>query len=422
MSILESPEAKELLGEAEVGADEVRGCRRRLTAFLGRYLPKFYRKEQRENAQVVIRGLLSDLERKTYEPVAYREGRTRKPIQFFVGSGLWDDEAVMGELRQHVAEELADAGGVLVLDASAFVKKGTASCGVKRQWCGRLGKVESCQVGVFMAYASSLGYGPLDRRLYLPEDWAADAERRRKCRVPEEVRYLPKWRIALDMLERHGGIAHGWVAGGDEFGRAGEFRAALRERGERYVLDVPADTLVRDLGARRPRRRKAGKGRKREVSFRRADAWAAALAPWRWERFTVRDGEKGPRAVEAAEARVATRQDGRVGPVERLVAIRSIEENPRVWYVLTNAPPEVELATVARVHAQRHRIEQVFQEAKGETGLAHYEVRRWVGWHHHMTLSLMALWFLRCEARRLGGKNPGGDRPAGAEDSLAAAS
>jgi SRSO17 transposase len=423
MSILDTPRAKTLLDEATISADDVAGCEGRLAAFLERYLPLFYRKEQSENAGVVIRGLLSDLERKTCEPVAYREGRSRKPIQFFVGRGLWDDEKVMGELRRHVTEDLADPDGVIVFDPTSFPKKGTHSVGVKRQWCGRLGKRENCQVGVFMAYATSKGHGPLDRRLFLPKDWAEDPARRKECRVPEEVEHRTKWQIALDMLDAHGrGIPHGWIAGDNEFGRVAAFRKGLRDRGERYVLDVPCDTLVRDLNARRPRRRKAGKGRKRAIPFQRVDAWVAGIRPSRWKRFKVRDGEKGPIEVEAVETRVRTKYQQRSGPEERLVVIRSVEACPRVWYTLSNAPSDVPLAELVRVHAERHRVEQVFDEAKGETGLAHYEVRSWVGWHHHMTLSLLALWFVTTEARRLGGKIPRGDGAAGAAGLLKAAS
>ena len=158
MSLLDHPEAQALLDDATVTPDSVRDCTDRLTGFLQRYLPRFYRAEQRDNAALVIRGLLSGLERKTCEPIAIEAGLPRKPIQFFVGSGKWDDESVMRELRTHVREELAEPDGVVVIDPSAFPKKGTESCGVARQWCGRLGKVENCQVGVFLAYAATAGY------------------------------------------------------------------------------------------------------------------------------------------------------------------------------------------------------------------------------------------------------------------------
>ena len=178
MSLLDHPDAQALLADAAVTSDQVRGCQDRLTTFLQRYLPRFYRAEQRANATLVIRGLLSGLQRKTCEPIAVEAGVPRKPIQFFVGSGKWDDEAVMAELRRDVREALGDGQAILVLDPSGFPKSGAESCGVARQWCGRLGKQDNCQLGVFLIYAAPGGYAPLDRRLYLPREWADDPERR----------------------------------------------------------------------------------------------------------------------------------------------------------------------------------------------------------------------------------------------------
>lgn len=169
-SLLECPEAERLLDEAVVTTEAVAGCARRLTQFLERYLPLFGRREQRENFTVVMKGRLSGLERKTSEPIAYGAGVTRKPIQYFVGSGPWDDEAVMTEMRRHVVAEMGSPAAVLVIDGSAFPKKGTASCGVARQWCGKLGKTDNCQQGVFLAYVVGEQYAPLERRLYLPEE------------------------------------------------------------------------------------------------------------------------------------------------------------------------------------------------------------------------------------------------------------
>jgi SRSO17 transposase len=422
MSLLEHPDAQALLNDATLSAESVRDCTDRLTDFLQRYLPKFYRAEQRDNATTVIRGLLSGMQRKTCEPIAIEAGLARKPIQFFVGSGKWDDEAVMAELRAHVREELAEPDGVVVIDPSGFPKKGTESCGVDRQWCGRLGKVDNCQIGVFLAYAAKLGYAPLDRRLYLPKEWADDKARRAKCHVPKGIKFQETWRIALDLLDRSlPGLKHGWIVGDDELGRASQFRAALRQRSERYVLDVPCNTTVRDLEQRRPPRKKAGVGRKREVSFQRADAWAASQPESRWERIIVRDGEKGPLLVDAMRVRVRAKQERRIGPEESLVVIRSVGES-RTDFALTNAGSEVPLAEVVRAQRQRHRIEEVFGAGKGEVGLDHYEVRSWVGWHHHMTLSLVAMWFLCLERRRVGGENTGGDGVADQADLHAVAS
>ena len=415
MSLLDHPQARALLADAVLTPHAVRGCQGRLTLFLQRYLPGFYRAEQRANATLVIRGLLSGLQRKTCEPIAVEAGVHRKPIQFFVGAGRWDDEAVMAELRCHVREELADDRAVIVLDATTFPKSGADSCGVARQWCGRLGKQENCQLGVFLVYAAPGGYAPLDRRLYLPEDWANDAGRREKSHVPEQVVFREKWRIAAELLERcRKGLPHGWVTGDDEFGRPAHFRAWLRQEGERYVLDVPSDTIVRDLECRRPPRRRAGRGARRQVPFRRVDAWAARQPEGRWTRLTVRGGERGPLRVDAMTARVRTKLDRRNGPEERLVVMRTVEEEPETHYALSNAGAEVPLEELVRGRFERHRIEEVFGASKQEVGLAHYEVRSWIGWHHHVTLSLLALWALILERRRLGGENPSGDGVAGA--------
>jgi SRSO17 transposase len=421
MSLLDHPEAQALLNDANVTPSTVKACAGRLTEFLQRYLPKFYRVEQRVNATLIIHGLISGLERKTCEPIAIQAGLPRKPVQLFVGSGKWDDEAVMTELRAHVREELASPDGVVVIDPSAFPKKGTESCGVDRQWCGRLGKVDNCQVGVFLAYAASSGYGPLDRQLYLSKDWAADEARRLKCHVPVEIKFQEKWRITLDLLDRTlPGLPHGWITGDDELGRSAKFRSELRHRTERYVLDIPCNTLMRDLERRPPRRRKKGPGRKRKAPFQRVDAWAKSQPQSRWTRLTVRDAEKGPLEVDAMIARVQTMQDRRIGPEERLVVLRTVGET-RIDYALTNAGAEVTLSETVGVQRQRHRIEELFEAGNGEAGLDHYEVRSWVGWHHHMTLALVALWFLCLERRRVGGKNPRHHRLTDAADIRAAA-
>ena len=421
--MLEHPQAQLLLADAEVTAIQVQGCRRRLERFLARYVPLFYRKEQGHNARIVVEGLLSGLERKTAEPIAREHGVPRKPIQFFVGSGKWDDETVMTELRRHVVETLGDSQGVLVFDPSAFPKKGTHSCGVERTWCGRLGKVENCQIGLFLAYATGRGQGPLDRRLYLPKDWAADRARRAECHVPRGVKFQERWRMALVMLDRHrASVPHVAVAADDEFGRVEAFRAGLRERREAYVLDVPCSTPVRDLQAHRPPRRAGKKTRRREVPFRRVDQWAAVQRAGRWQDFTVQDGTKGPIRIQAIMTRVRTLRQRRLGPEEWLIAIRHWEpegNEPDLSYHLAWAPQEASLEQWVRQHARRHQIEQMLEQGKGEAGLDHYEVRSYVGWHHHMTLSLLALWFLSLERRAMGKKDAGGDGVSGAGDLLA---
>jgi SRSO17 transposase len=375
--------------------EAVQGGLRRLTRFLERYLPWFYRKEQRHWACIVLEGRLSNLERKTNEPIARQAHQPRKPVQKFVGAGKWNDDTLLGELRRHVTEVWADDQAVLIFDGSAFAKKGDDSCGVGRQWCGRLGKLENCQVGVFTAYATRHGQTLVDHDLYLPKEWAEDPQRREQCYVPEDVTFQEKWRLALTQWEKCRTLPHAWVTADDEFGRVTEFRQTLRRGGERYVLDVPCNTLIRDLEAPRET---GPSGRRRLPPFEQVQVWAARQPSSAWTKLTVRAGEKGLVVVRALTRLVQTKdEDGRVGRAERLLVVRPVNQAGDVTYALSNVLADVSLAELVRVKGQRPRVEQAIQEGKGEVGLSHYEVRSWVGWHHHMTLSLLALWFLCLE-------------------------
>lgn len=415
MSLLDHPDAQPLLQDAVVRPQDLDACTQHLEHFIQRYLPCFYRAEHRRHAQILLRGKLTGLQRKTTEPIAHQAGLKRRPLQRFVGAGQWDDRAVLHELQDHVAEELDDEDGVFILDPSTFAKKGDASCGVARQWCGRLGKLDNCQAGVFVAYAGRRGCALVDAGLYLPRDWAEDRNRREATYVPREVVFREKWRIALGLLDgARERLSGRWVVGDDEFGRCSELRGLLRLRKLSYVLDVPCNTLVRDVTERRPPA-PAG-GRPRLPLFERVDRWVGRPPKGRWRTVTVRDGEKGPLRVRVLLATLQTKEeDGRVGGRERLVVLRSLGSHPQTWYTLSN-DREATRGELARVHGSRHRIEELLEQGKGEVGLSHYEVRSWTGWHHHMTLSLLALWFLQWERLRLGKKNAGSDRVAGTVD------
>ena len=251
---------------------------------------------------------------------------------------------------------------------------------------------------------------PWNTRLYLPREWA----RRRKCHVPREVKFKTRHALCLEMLEEVGQLLpHQWIAGDDELGRSSGFRRELRERGERYLLVVPSNTLIRDLEAELPEQ--DGPGAPRKTPFVRADKWRASLPASAWTRIEVRDGEKGPLVVEVATCRVQAKADGkRVGPEELFVAIRVQEESGAVKhdYYLSNAPPETPRPELARVAQAEHRIEECIQRGKSECGLADYEVRSWGGWYHHQALSLLAAWFLNCELRTGKKNGPGLHFPA----------
>jgi SRSO17 transposase len=392
MSLLEHPQAQALLQDAVLTSAAVVSCRERLEEYLQRYLPWFYRQEQRDAARVILQGKFTNLQRKTSEPIARQAKLKRRPLQHFVGAGKWDDQAVLRQLWQHVGEELGDPQAVLIVDPSGFAKKGTESCGVGRQWLGQHGKVDNGQVGVFVSYAAAAGHTLVASRLYLPEDWAADPKRREQCFVPQDVVFQEKWRLGLDLLEQVSPcLPHGWVVGDDELGRATEFRAALRRRRERYVLDVPCNTLVREIDPTQPR-----------GAFERIEAWAKRQPTERWKSLRIRAGEKGPVRVLALKRRVQTKdEDGRVGPAETALVLRTLGKDGKLSYALSNAARDEDLMELVRPKLERHRVEEDLEAGKQEIGLSHYEVRSWVGWHHHMTLSLLALWFLVLEAVRL---------------------
>jgi SRSO17 transposase len=403
MTLLDHPQAQTLLQDAVLRPEDIASCAAQLQPFVQRYLPCFARKEQRDHAQIILQGKLTGLQRKTTEPIAHRLGLKRRPLQLFVGAAKWDDTEVLTELRRHVREELAEDEATFVLDGSGFPKQGEASCGVSRQWCGCRGKIDNCQVGVFVAYVAPRGAALVAAQLYLPKEWAADRQRRQAAFVPKEVVFREKWQIGLDLLDQvRPELPGGWVAGDDEFGRCTELRAQLRQRRLRYVLDVPCNTLVRELSERRPPSRPDGKPRL--PLFERVDHWVAGQPKGRWRTVTIRAGEKGPLRVQVLLAQVQTKDEGgRVGPQERVAVLRTLDAKPQVWYTLSN-DREASRGVLARVHADRHRVEELLEQGKQEVGLSHYEVRSWTGWHHHMTLSLLALWFLQSEKLRLGKK------------------
>jgi SRSO17 transposase len=415
-TILEDRDAQTLLGETDVAPEDVASCRAQLTTFVQRYLPLFARTEHRCHAQTLLHGKLSGLQRKTTEPIAALAKQKRRPLQHFLGAGLWSDAPVRTELRRHVRQELAHPQAVLVLDGHGVPKKGDDSCGVARQWCGRLGKVENCQVGYYLAYVAPRGKALVDARLYLTAERAADTEHRAKTYVPKEVVFQEGWRLALDMLLGSGReLPHGWVAGDDEFGRSSELRTLLRVARERYVLDVPSNTLVRDLSERRPPSREGAAPRL--PLFEQAATWAARQPKGRWRKFRLRGGEKGPRQVKALQQWVQSKDEGgAIGARERLVVIKTCEKKPRTWYVLSNARKQVGLGQVVRARGEQHGVEELFEEGCQEVGLNHCEVRSWLGWTHHVTLTLLALWFLQLERLRLGKKKSRDECVAGAVD------
>jgi SRSO17 transposase len=314
------------------------------------------------------------------------------------------------ELARQVGRELGEDDGVIVFDPSAFPKQGKKSVGVARQWCGRLGKVDNCQVAIYMAYVSRNDHALVNTRLYLPKEWSSDRRRRKAAGIPKTVRFQTRHEQALEMLDEQGHLLpHAWIGGDDEMGKNAAFRRDLQARGEQYLLAVPRDMLIRDLDASPPDYQ--GRGARPQVPFERVDHWRDGLAGGAWTRINVRDGEKGPLEVEVTTCRVRTKINRRIMRYDEvLVILRCLDEHGVTKYdfYFSNAPHTTPAKEFARVALSAHRIEEAIKRGKSEAGLSHYEVRNWRGWHHHQALSLIATWFLVCESHR-GKKMDAGD-------------
>lgn len=396
----------EMLAQAQVPLNVVDGLLDRLELFIAPFAATLTEPEQQRHATEYVTGLLSKLKHKTAEGIAYLHDQERQGIQKFIGLAPWDHQPLLTILARQVGQELGEEDGVIVFDPSAFAKKGTKSVGVARQWCGRLGKLENCQVGVYMAYASSKEHTLVNMRLYLPEEWAKDRARRKQAGVPKSIKFQTRHELALGMLDEHGSVLpHAWVAGDDEMGRPASFRQKLRDRGEQYLLAVPSNTTIRDLEATPPEY--SGHGPRPKVPFLRVDRWCAAQPESAWTKLDVRDGEKGPLVIEVIKRRVQARTAKQgTGPEELLFITRERQADGTFKhdYYLSNGKPETPLQELGRVSKLAHRVEECIKRGKSEAGLADYQVRNWNGWHRHQTLSLLTAWFLNQETRR--GKNP----------------
>jgi len=413
-----------LLSDCVVSPDVFDHMVDRLRDFVVPYQHALEAEAGKRNVYLYLQGLLSHLPRKNAEDIATLVDVERLVLQEFIGTAPWDHRPLVTVLVGEVVDRLGEPDGIIAFDPSSFPKRGTHSVGVKRQWCSHRGKVDNCQGGGFMGYVSRHDHALLDFRLSLPQEWTRDAQRRRACHVPEEVQYHTRQEQCLGMLDLWGEqVPHGWVTGDDELGRHTGFRQALRERGERYVLGVPCTTIIRDLEAPVPAYQ--GRGRPPKPPWQAVSVWRHALASEGWTRLTVRDGEKGPVEIELVIRRIQTRLERqRTGPHEWLVVTRrphtddsalapqawrdATEEDARYryhYYVTPTQTSESELKEPSRVELARvikagGCIEASFKRGKSEAGMDEYQVRTWEGWHHHMALTLIAVWFLVCETHR----------------------
>jgi SRSO17 transposase len=371
-----------------------------------------------EHSEEYAQGLLSNLERKNVESIAYQHDQDRRALQHFIGTAKWDHAPLLDELCRQVGAELGEPDATLVIDPSSFPKCGKKSVGVARQWCGRLGKVDNCQVGVFLGYVSRRDQALCDLRLYLPKEWTSKRSRCREAGVPYRTGHRTRHDLALEMIrERRATLPHAWIAADDEFGKVAPFRHNLHQLDERYLLAVPNNLTVRVLPSDEL---PAARGALKPPPFVSLKTLAEQLPTQAWTQVDVRDGEKGPLSVEVAILpTVQAKLQRRAMPYrETAVFIRYVDAHGTRhadWY-LSNAPLNTSAAEFARVASAERRIEECFRRGKSEAGQADYEVRTWLGWHHHQTLSLIASWFLSHETRRGKKINTRTDLPSGPTD------
>ena len=400
--------------------NQLRKLKPELNCFMERYLALFGRSENHEHAARFIQGLLGGGERRNVENIAEAvSGGVVRTMQKFVAQASWNDWDVLSELRWHVVEELGDEEAIINVDETGFPKKGMKSVGVKRQYSGTMGRIENCQIGVFANYCSTHGHTLIDRRLYLPEEWAEDEDRREEAGVPQGVIFRKKPELALEMIQIavNEGLPFRWVGGDSVYGDSPTFVQGVRELGKLYLLDTPSDTRV---WLCKPRMRRVGKsgpagGRpttkakaiKKPITVAEA---VAQLANSAFKRVTVSQGSQGPIVYEYAEITAWFSEEGiPAEQPERLLIRRSLGQEPELKFHRSNAPDDIPLQCLAERRACRWTIEQDFQAGKGESGLDEYETRGWIGWHHHTGLSMLALFFLALQKQRLGKKRTADD-------------
>jgi SRSO17 transposase len=402
--------------------DEVRAAAERLVDFHERFAPLFGKEQAQDHAYTYVKGLMVCPERKSVEPIALNVGDGQvSALQKFINSAPWDHDDVQAEVQSVFADELVPTaagsaiGVVGVVDESGFAKKGDHSAGVARQYNGRLGKQDNCQVGVFLVGVTPGGSALLDHQLYLPEGWCeptkACRDRREKVHIPEAVGFRTKPQIAAGLIRRTLAldvVSLDWITADEGYGQNGEFLDEVEGLELRYVVEVPVNTTVWTEEPASCVPPYSGRGRMPTKPSRESVASVAAtaseLGSESWRVLNLGQGAKGPLAFEFAAIRVWAVRHGEAGPPIWLLVRRSLEPVPEVKYYVSNADASTPLEVLARVACTRHKVEDFFEDAKSYLGMAQYETRSYVGWHHHMSLVAMAHLFITLTRRVLGKK------------------
>ena len=404
--------------------DDVRAAAERLVEFHERFAPLFGKDQAQDHAYTYVKGLMVCPERKSIEPIALHVGNGRvSALQKFIDIAPWDGQDIQAELQAVFAAELVPPAGsdpvgvVGIIDESAFSKKGDQSVGVARQHNGRLGKEDNCQVGVFLVGTAPGGVALLDHRIFLPESWCettpAGRRRRAKVHIPESIGFATKPQIAAGLIRQTVALDQvrlDWITADEGYGKSGEFLDELEQLELRYVVEVPVTTTVWTADPATCIPEYGGHGRvpplpSRE-SVRSVREFAASWEPFRWQRLCVGQGAKGPLVFEFAAVRVWAVRHRRAGPPCWLVVRRSLEPTPEVKYYISNGAAATPLGVLAKVACARHRVEDFLEDSKSYLGMAQYETRSWIGWHHHMSLVGLAHLFITLTQRDLKKKRP----------------
>jgi len=371
------------------------------------FAPAFQRTEQLEWSQAYLSGLLGDAARKNIEQMALGLGENVRSMQYFIGQSPWRAEPVIAIHQKLVAETLGEADGVVLIDESGVVKQGEDSVGVAAQYCGSVGKIANSQVGVYLGYASRKGYSLIEGQLFMPDAWMDDehASKRAACGVPTEVESQTKPEIGLELLQRavqRGNLPFQWVAADELYGDSPAFRDGVAALNKFYFTEIKCSTLIWRTRpeiylpewkghGRHPTRLKL---RNQTDCAMRVDALVALIPPKGWTIATIKEGSKGPIVCDFAFLRIIESRQNLPGPEVWLVIRRNLDDPSVVKFYFSNAPAETPLIEFVRISGMRWPIETIFEEAKGEVGFDHYEMRSWLGWHHHMLLVALAHHFL----------------------------
>jgi SRSO17 transposase len=391
-----------------------------LKGFHENFADCFRRSELRDNFFRYMAGQFSQLERKSIEPIAFAiEGGKVRAMQRFVSDAIWDDERIIDKYRSLVNEDIGHPDGALIFDESGFVKKGDDSIGVARQYCGTIGKVDNCQMGVFAAYTSAHGYALIDKRLYIPEQWFSDdySEKREKCKLPAEIKFQTKPQLAAEMLKYLAAkqqIPFRYVLADSVYATSPEFIEAVESlMGVTYLGQAPENTTCwpKQPAVVEKKYKYRGQIQAKKILSDKAKepmtfkAFANRINDFFWYRRKVSEGTKGPIEYEFTKRRVVLAHQGLPQKTVWLLIRRTIGNEPQYSYFISNAPISTRLEKFVWLSGLRWSIEQCFEETKTELGMDQYEVRKFLGWNHHVLTCMLAHFFLWHLKIRLGGKS-----------------